>query len=450
MDEATLKKLRLLPVLAALVVVFWLWWWLAAPSPTRLVFTTGSPDGLYHRLAVQLKGAVEANNPDIQIELRTSAGSRANVARLDDREAQLALVQNDAFGGSSIRSIAALYPEVLHLLVATNSTIRALGDLVGKRVGIGPAGSGTEQIVTNLLVFAGMADKTMPSHAPFQTAIRKLNQGELDAAFFLAGLGAPVIDEALQSRGLSLIPVSMQPNDSTVAPEVQARQFAQGLRVRYPHVSAHTIPLMAYGGLPLRPIPSVGVQAVLACRHDVAPEIIEVITRTLFAQRAVLSQKEPSFIYLEEQAAQSGLQFPLHAGAEDFYRRREPGFLARHAEIIGLILSLALLAWSILVWARRWYLQRQKNRIDTYYEAVEDVIRRLHDGTDLQEIEELEAELLKIRQRASAELVAEQLAADESFIIYQNMLNGCQAMLVRMRERIKESPDGGKSANLTP
>ena len=106
---------------------------------------------------------------------------------------------------------------------------------------------------------------------------------------------------------------------------------------------------------------------------------------------------------------------------------------------MGFLLTLVLLAWSGADWARNWYLQRQKNRIDTYYEAVDDVIRRLHDGTDLEEIDELEVELLKIRQRASDELVHEKLAADESFIIYQNMLNGCQAMLVRIREKIQAS-----------
>ena len=72
-------------------------------------------------------------------------------------------------------------------------------------------------------------------------------------------------------------------------------------------------------------------------------------------------------------------------------------------------------------------------------QAVDDVINRLHDGTNLEEIDELEGELLKIRQRASTELVNEQLDADESYIIYQNMLNGCQAMLVRMREKIQAS-----------
>ena len=53
---------------------------------------------------------------------------------------------------------------------------------------------------------------------------------------------------------------------------------------------------------------------------------------------------------------------------------------------------------------------------------------------DLEEINQLETELLKIRQRASEELVKEQLAADESFIIYQNMLNGCQQLLAQKKQ----------------
>ena len=101
---------------------------------------------------------------------------------------------------------------------------------------------------------------------------------------------------------------------------------------------------------------------------------------------------------------------------------------------MGFILTLILILWSVLVWAQRWYLQSRKNRIDTYYEAIDDVINRLHDGTDLEEINQLETELLKIRQRASEELVKEQLDADESFIIYQNMLNGCQQLLAQKKQ----------------
>jgi hypothetical protein len=108
---------------------------------------------------------------------------------------------------------------------------------------------------------------------------------------------------------------------------------------------------------------------------------------------------------------------------------------------MGFILTLMLILWSVIIWAQRWFLQRRKNRIDTYYEEIDKVINRLHDGTDLEEINALEAQLLKIRLRASAELVKEKLAADESYIIYQNMLNGCESMLVRMREKIQAPPE---------
>ncbi len=440
MDEATLKKLRLLPVAAALLVVAGLWWWVSAPDQSVLIFSTGSKDGLYHRLAIQVKAVLEANHPDLIIELRTSAGSSDNIARLDGNQAQLALVQNDALGGESVRSVAALYPEVLHLLCRTNAGIRSLHDLAGKRVGIGAAGSGTEQIVTNLLAFANVADGANQIRASFSASLRQLRGGELDAAFFLTGLGAPAIGEALTDPQLALAPIHVNPRDDAPA-EIQARTFTKGFRVRYPHVSPQIVPLMTYKGRPTAPMPSMGVKAVLVCQKNIDADIIERITRTLFEQRAVLSQKEPAFSDLNEEAAQTELQFPLHAGAENYYQRNEPGFLRTYAELIALAITVILLVWSALTWTRSWYEQHRKNRIDTYYQAVEDIICRLHDGTDFKEIDELENELLKIRQRASAELVKEQLAADESYIIYQNMLNGCQAMLVRMRQKIQTSPE---------
>jgi TRAP transporter TAXI family solute receptor len=440
MDESTLKKLRFVPVAIALLVAIGVWWNLRASDRTVLVFATGSQDGFYHRLAKQMKTVIEANHPDLRIDLKSSAGSNENIEWLDGGKVHLALVQNDTLGGQSVRSLAGLYPEILHLICRTNASIQTLRDLSGHRVGIGAAGSGTEQITTNLLSFAGVSlEKNQTIRASFGAALEKLRDGQLDAAFFLTGLGSPAISDALSNEQLALVPIQAQPHDAD--PKEIALRFTDGFRVNYPHISPRIIPQLTYQGRPAQPLPSLSVQAVLVCQKKVNADAIGRITRTLFEQRAVLSQKEPAFTHLDEQTARAALQFPLHEGAENFYRRREPGFVAENAEIMGLLITVLLLLWSILVWARRWFSQSQKNRIDTYYEAVEDVIRRLHDGADLQEIDELETDLLKIRQRASAELVKEQLAADESYIIYQNMLNGCQSMLVRMREKIQASPE---------
>ncbi len=267
--------------------------------------------------------------------------------------------------------------------------------------------------------------------------MEQLGAGKINAAFFLTGLGSSTIRKAMANPDLTLSSIQIREDGAEV--EAIAKQFTDGFHVRCPHVRPEVIPQMAYQGRPVTQVPSLSVQAVLVCKKDVDEDIIGRITRTLFTQRAALSQKETIFSHLDESKAQAELQFPLHEGAENFYRRKEPGFFAENAEVMGFILTLALLGWSGADWLRNWYSQRQKNRIDTYYQAVDDVICRLHNGTDLEEIDELEVELLKIRQRASDELVHEKLAADESYIIYQNMLNGCQSMLVRMRQKIQAS-----------
>jgi len=269
-------------------------------------------------------------------------------------------------------------------------------------------------------------------------ALKQLRDGQLDAAFFLTGLGSPAISDALSNDRLELVPIQAIPHDAAAA-DASARRFTDGFRVRYPHVSPRVIPQLTYSGRPAEPLPSLGVQAVLVCQKNVDADVIERITHTLFEQRAVLSQREPTFTQLDESTARAGLQFPLHEGAENFYRRKEPGFMRTNAELFALSITGMLVLWSSLMWVRRWFVQSRKNRIDSYYQEVDDIIRRLQDGTDLAELDGLESELLKIRQRASDELVKEQLAADESYIIYQNMLNGCQAMLVRMREKIQAS-----------
>ena len=430
----------IVPVTLALIAGAFIWYLLRAPDPTVLLFATGSKDGFYHRLAKQMKIVIETNHPDLRIELKPSAGSNENIKAIDNGKVQLALVQNDAFGGKNVRSLAPLYPEVLHLISRTNANIRTLRDLSGKRVGIGAPGSGTANITSKLLAFSNVSfDDNQTLASSFSVTMKQLKAGKIDAAFFLTGLGTPAIRNAMTNSTFTLSGIQIR-EDSAEA-ETIAKRFTDGIRVHYPHIAPHVIPQMAYQGHPVTPVPSLSVQAVLVCKKDVTEDIINRITRTLFTQRAVLSQKEPAFSSLDESKARTGLQFPLHEGAENFYQRKEAGFFAENVEIMGFILTLGLLAWSGADWIRNWYLQRQKNRIDTYYEAVDDVIRRLHDGTDLEEIDELELELLKIRQRASDELVHEKLAADESFIIYQNMLNGCHGMLVRMRAKIQESPD---------
>ena len=437
MNETSLKLLRIVPVVFALLLIAIVCWFAWSPRPVVLRFSTGSELGLYHRLATELKQSFEKHDSDLKLDLITSAGSNENIERIDAGKADIALVQNDVRGGSKVRSIAGIYPEVLHLLVRTGSQITSLDNLQGRSIGIGAPGSGTEQIAKSLLEFIGIsADTDKIKRLTFSQALDQLADGQLDAGFFLTGLGAPVIQEAQKRGQISLAAVAIGGNENE-SPYQRAQTFVSGFRVRYPHVSPTTIPMMAYNGYPKTPVPTMSVTAVLVCHEDIDDSVVEKITKTLFEQRAVLSQQNPAFTNIDEEVAQSTLQFPIDSGAEDYYRRREPGFLVENAEAMGFVLTLLLLLWSMVVWGQKFYAQNRKNRIDKYYKEITLVTEKLNEIQDIKACAVLELKLDEIRHRASVELVEEKLAADNAYLIYQNMLNGCQDALARAHSRLE-------------
>ena len=427
------KRLIVFGLIAALAVGFMARHYWFGPGKTTLTFATGQRGGLYHELGQAIADEVQQAHPHLRIQLVETTGSLDNANRLQKQTAQLALLQNDTEAGAHVRSLTAVHPELLHFLCHHKAGIQSIRDLAGKTVALGPKGSGSEKFTREFLRFAGFSKSQLTLvNLPLDEATQQLMTGKVDALLFLTGLGNDACQRALQSGQVHLTPLA--PLTASSDTRFGAQILADGFRVHYPHASPHTIPLLAYSGQPVYPIGTVGVKAVLACHTNLPDEIAETLTRTLYEHRAALSQKHSAFSSLDEQSSTAHLQFPLHPGAEKFFRRTDPGFFAKHVEMMGFILTLILILWSVLVWAQRWFLQSRKNRIDAYYEAIDEVINRLNDGTNLEEINELENTLLEIRQRAADELVKEKLAADESFIIYQNMLNGCQQLLAQKKQ----------------
>ena len=440
MSESSLRHMRLLPVVIMLGVFAGVGYYIFSPSVTTLRFTTGSDLGLYSQLGRDLKKLIEQEHDDIKIQVLSSSGSGENITRIDQGHADLAMVQNDAIGGREVKSVASIYPEVLHLVCRADSEINNLEDLSGKKINVGSSGSGTEQIAAALLEFIEHEGKEEDVYQlTFSESLDALESGRIDAAFFLTGLGAEIIPEAL-SRGdikLASISITTADQDNARRPIQLAEEFGNGFRVHYPHVYPATIPIMTYDGFPRMPVPAVSVDAVLVCNEQLNEGIVNRITKTLFEKRAVLSQMNSAFSHLDEEKAQLKLQFPLHEGAESFYRRSEPGFLVENAEAMGFVLTIMLLAWSVFVWLQKVYSQKKKNRIDRFYKRIDEVNQKLTDITTMEMCVECQDLLNRIRSEASKELVDERIAADDAFLIYQNMLNGSQDALGRIRSRFQ-------------
>ncbi|MGL6111487.1 MAG: TAXI family TRAP transporter solute-binding subunit [Rubrivivax sp.] len=166
------------------------------PRPTlrhvNLKVLSGSPAGNYHAIVERLAGEVARRHGRVQN--LSSAGSVENVQRLiggkASCEVHFALVQD----GVSIPPDSGLEllgrlprPESLLILGREAEKVRTPTDLAGLRIGIGPVGSGTEQLMRRLLLQVQELELVV-STQPIDQQLDLLERGELD-------LGAMVIDE---------------------------------------------------------------------------------------------------------------------------------------------------------------------------------------------------------------------------------------------------------------
>lgn len=414
---ASIATVVLCLLLLALFITQRLW---KTPAPLR--FSTGSELGVYNTVGTRIAEVAQQERPDISVQVQQSSGSQENILRLEQGTADIAIVQNDSIGGDGLQSLAALYPEVLHLACRKEANILCLNDLVGKRTNLGAKDSGTFQVVTELLNFSRIdLQEINLQHQSFQQASEKLRDNQLDAAFFLVGIGAQVIENLMQDQEIELVPIRLA-DPKQKGTYFEPVDLINGFQVHYPYASYIQIPMMTYAGRPQTPIASVGVNAVLVARSDLSYSDAKYFTETLFAQRAVLGREIAQLSQLDEASAQAFLQFPIHPGAEAYYHRNDPGFLAENAESIGLIVTLLLLGFSGLHSAHRWYAQRRKNHVDTYYQRIKEILLELSDQPNRSQLLALESELEQIEAAACEELIDERLDADDTYIILQNML----------------------------
>ena len=65
---------------------------------------------------------------------------------------------------------------------------------------------------------------------------------------------------------------------------------------------------------------------------------------------------------------------------------------------MALGLTTVVLSWSILAALRRILIQRKKDRVDTYFAKVDELITELVGGVDKDRVEAISSQLQAIRQ----------------------------------------------------
>ncbi len=284
----------------------------------RLRFGAAGEGGVYREFGERF-AALENETDNGTVELKTTAGSAANLRLLTGEYLQLAIAQadlaQDAYDQTGIfadeeesrgfGAVAALYTETCQVVVRADSEIRTVEDLQGKTVSIGAEESGSEQNAMQILSAYGLNDKLVSMvNLNYEDAEAQLKAGKIDAVFITAGAPSPVLAELAGECGIRLLNVD--------------GAAAQRLISTYSAYSMVTLPAGTYSGQ-TEDVQTVGVKAVLLASDELPAKQVQKLTELLFSSREGL--EEQLGIPLDaEQDAVEGVGIPFHAGAAAYYK----------------------------------------------------------------------------------------------------------------------------------
>ncbi len=203
------KAALLFGVLALLTaIVAWI-----DPRPSmrhvRVTVLSGSPTGNY--FATVDRFAAEVSRRNGRVVNVSTAGSVQNIERLaagaERCDVHFALVQDGiAYPDQHPLELVGRmpHPESLIVLGRDADRIRTVADLKGLRLGIGPVGSGTEQLMRRVLVPLEGLDLVV-STQPIDRQLDMLERGELDLGAMVIDDGATLVADAVKRRNLQIL-----------------------------------------------------------------------------------------------------------------------------------------------------------------------------------------------------------------------------------------------------
>jgi TRAP transporter TAXI family solute receptor len=175
-------------ILIILVTIFAAMWFYHATPPKTIIITSGPEGSLFKRIAG--KYAVILARNGIKLKVITSHGSLENLKRLNDPSfrvdigfVQAGLARNQNI--DKLVSLGSIFYEPLLVFYRNASSIELLSQMNGKRLAIGPEGSGTRSLALALLSANGIkpGGATTLLDLDSEDAAKNLIEGNIDAAF---------------------------------------------------------------------------------------------------------------------------------------------------------------------------------------------------------------------------------------------------------------------------
>jgi len=284
---------------------------------TTLKMATGGTTGTYYAYCGTVSQVLSQKISNLSFDLQATGASKANIYLLADKEAYIAIVQNDvmyyAYNGTDLfagekvtgfSAMAGVYAEVCQ--VVAKSDINSIAELRGKRVSVGDIGSGVEFNARQILEAYGITfDDIIVNNLSFGDSATAFKDDKIDAFFCVAGAPTTAIVELATSNQIRLLEVD--------------DEHAAKLMEKYPFYTKYDVPGGSYKGVD-QSVQTVAVVATYIVSEALSEDLVYDMTKALFENAEEIAVGHPKGAELDPAYSVSSISIPMHPGAEKYYK----------------------------------------------------------------------------------------------------------------------------------
>lgn len=422
-------------ILLTIVGVFWVSYHFVRPIPPQtLVMTTGMEGGSFAVLGERYRQVLARNG--IMLQLLPSSGSVENLRRLREETGtvDVGFVQSGmgkVEASSNLVSLGSIFYSPLWVFYRGDEPLDDLSQLRGKRISIGPEGSGVRKFSLDLLKAGGASDPpTEMFEYPIAEAARAIQDGRVEAVMTFGSADSPAVLELFAAPGIQLMNFS------------QAEAYTR----LFPNLSHVILPKGVLN--PARRFPAADIHLLAPTTNLIARSNLHPALAYLLLEAAVEIHGGAGWVHSAgEFPALKTQDFPVSDQAQRYYKSGGsllydylPFWAATFVDRMILILiplGVVLIPLvGILPWVYTW---RNRSKYYHWYRELRDLEEDVRENPKPEHVERYRERLDRIEDAVSRIRVAVAFY-DEIFLLQENV-QAVRQKLARLSPPLLSRPD---------
>jgi TRAP transporter TAXI family solute receptor len=331
----------------------------------------------------------------VNLDVRLTNGGTENLQLLDDPDSgvQIGFVGGGVSDGKhhpGLVSLGTISYLPCWIFYSSTEPIDRLSQLQGKRIAVGPVGSGIRYQAERILGIAGITSETA-TLLPFagDNAVDALKDGKVDVVWNVSTPDAPNVQALLRNPRVRLMSIPRAEAFTRIFPDLVRLVLPEGVIEFDRNIPPVDVTLIA-------------VTNRLLIRSDLHPDIVYLLLQTM-----VEVHGQPGlFQRTGEFPTQTDPEYPMAASAADFYKNG-PSFLQRHLplwmvthvqRLLALLLAGGAIVFPIFSFAPKLFRSFVVYRLGSMYRRLRVIEASLQKDVTISEVSALEAELASVNR----------------------------------------------------